>query len=50
MLKVLEEDFARIPGLLERTEAATSVTPPAAAPAALEPVAHEPEPVQLGLF
>jgi DNA polymerase len=50
MLKVLEEDFARLPGLLERTEAATPVAPPAVAPAALRPVASEPEPVQLGLF
>jgi DNA polymerase len=50
MLKVLEEDFARIPRLLERAEGSTPVTPPAAASAALEPVAHEPEPVQLGLF
>jgi uracil-DNA glycosylase len=44
MLKVLEEDFARIPALLERvTEPAPEVEP---APA-LEP---EPESVQLGLF
>jgi DNA polymerase len=47
MLKVLEEDFARIPGLLERAaaepEAQTSPEPPEA---------REPEidPVQLGLF
>jgi uracil-DNA glycosylase len=44
MLKVLEEDFARIPALLDRvTEPAPEVEP---APA-LEP---EPESVQLGLF
>jgi len=45
MLKVLEEDFARIPGLLER-----EVGPPVSF---LEPLAEpEPEPVtvQLGLF
>ena len=44
MLKVLEEDFARIPGLLERVLAEPAVED---APAAAEP---EPEPVQLGLF
>ena len=45
MLKVLEEDFARIPDLLERTvEAPAPAAPPAAA------AAEEPEPVQLGLF
>ena len=44
MLKVLEDDFARIPGILER-----AVTEPEVeeAPLAAEP---EPEPVQLGLF
>jgi uracil-DNA glycosylase family 4 len=45
MLKVLEEDFSRIPALLDRT---------AAEPAAVEEeapaVEHEPESVQLGLF
>jgi uracil-DNA glycosylase len=44
MLKVLEEDFARIPALLER---ASVEAPPEEAPPVLEP---EPEPVQLGLF
>ena len=44
MLKVLEEDFARIPALLERASVEAA---PEEAPAALEP---EPEPVQLGLF
>ena len=44
MLKVLEEDFARIPALLDRVLRAL----PAAEP---EPVSEpEPEPVQLGLF
>ena len=44
MLKVLEEDFARIPELLDRV-----VEPPARAEP--EPVPEqEPEPVQLGLF
>jgi DNA polymerase len=45
MLKVLEEDFARIPALLESTvEVAAGVAEP-------EPVeVGEPEPVQLGLF
>jgi DNA polymerase len=50
MLKVLEEDFARIPRLLERTEATTPVAS-AAAPAPVAPAATPgPEPVQLGLF
>ena len=44
MLKVLEEDFARIPALLERASVEAAPEEP---PAALEP---EPEPVQLGLF
>jgi uracil-DNA glycosylase len=44
MLKVLEEDFARIPGILERALAEPVVEE---APAEVEP---EPEPVQLGLF
>ena len=45
MLKVLEEDFARIPGLLDRVvEPAPSVPEPPLAEAV------EPEPVQLGLF
>jgi DNA polymerase len=45
MLKVLEEDFARIPELLERTIEESPADEPAAA--ALEP---EPDSVQLGLF
>jgi DNA polymerase len=44
-LKALEEDFARIPGLLERVTGPAERAPEAAAPAA-----PEPEPVQLGLF
>jgi DNA polymerase len=49
MLKVLEEDFARIPGLIERVGAATDASPPAPERVPLPPVAA-PEPVQLGLF
>jgi hypothetical protein len=45
MLKVLEEDFARIPGLLERSHAET-VEPEEAPPALVE----DPDSVQLGLF
>jgi DNA polymerase len=45
MLKVLEEDFARIPALLERALAEPVAVPEPAG--AAEP---EPEPVQLGLF
>jgi uracil-DNA glycosylase len=44
MLEVLEEDFARIPALLDRVLEPAAVAEP-------EPVSeHEPEPVQLGLF
>jgi uracil-DNA glycosylase len=51
MLKVLEEDFGRIPALLERTEATTPAAPAPPAPGTMAAVAaHEPEPVQLGLF
>ena len=46
MLKVLEEDFSRIPALLERVAGDESAAPAPAAPA-FEP---EPESVQLGLF
>ncbi len=45
MLKVLEEDFARIPGLLDRV-----IEPVAAPPEPPEPAHVEPESVQLGLF
>jgi uracil-DNA glycosylase len=50
MLKVLEQDFARIPELIERAEASVPV---AIAPGLQETVelpVREPEPVQLGLF
>jgi uracil-DNA glycosylase len=50
MLKVLEQDFARIPELIERTDAAVPV---AIAPGVEETVelrVREPEPLQLGLF
>ena len=51
MLKVLGEDFARIPALLERTEATTPLAPALPAPGTVAAVAaDEPEPVQLGLF
>jgi DNA polymerase len=46
MLKVLEEDFARIPALLERVAGDVSAEPEPANPV-FEP---EPESVQLGLF
>jgi uracil-DNA glycosylase len=46
MLKVLEEDFARIPGILERAAAEPEVEAEAAATSE-EP---DPESVQLGLF
>jgi DNA polymerase len=45
MLKVLEEDFARIPALLERSR--TTVEP---APEPIEALVVDPESVQLGLF
>ena len=49
MLKVLEEDFARIPALIERAELSDtlSVAPSAQAAQAATP---EAQPVQLGLF
>jgi len=50
MLKVLEEDFARIPELITRADTAVPV---AIAPGQAETVelpVREPEPVQLGLF
>lgn len=46
MLKVLEEDFARIPALLERTLDAPAAIEEPSVPA----LAEEPESVQLGLF
>ncbi len=54
MLKVLEEDFARIPALIERSAAAVPVAvrhdPEAVAVAAPASPAATPEAVQLGLF
>lgn len=52
MLKVLEEDFARIPGLIERSAAATPIASLDRAPTVeLSHVsADAPETVQLGLF
>ncbi len=48
MLKVLEQDFARIPELIARAEAEVRVAAPAAA---ARPAERAPEqPVQLGLF
>jgi uracil-DNA glycosylase len=47
MLKVLEEDFARIPALLERAVAPAGAAEAPGLEPALEP---EPDPVQLGLF
>ena len=49
MLRVLEEDFARIPALIERAEVSTTpgLTPPECAAEARPP---EAQPVQLGLF
>ena len=46
MLKVLEQDFARIPELLDRVDAAPSAPPPQTQAASAEAG----EPVQLGLF
>lgn len=55
MLRVLEEDFARIPALIERSVAPASVAQrlddhPAPAPVAVPVPAAEQDPVQLGLF
>ena len=47
MLKVLEEDFARIPALLERAVGETSAATPEPEAPAFE---QEPDSVQLGLF
>jgi len=46
MLKVLEEDFARIPEILDRSQIATALIE--GTPAV--PLAEDPESVQLGLF
>lgn len=48
MLKVLEEDFKRIPGLFEQVAPSGPVAPAASAPQAVE--ATSSEPAQLGLF
>ena len=50
MLKVLEEDFARIPELIARADAAIPVALAPGQPQTIELPAREPEPVQLGLF
>jgi DNA polymerase len=50
MLKVLEEDFARIPALLERAVDETSAAPEPPAPVFEPEPEPEPEPAQLGLF
>ena len=50
MLKVLEEDFARIPELIARADAATPVAPLAPFSLPAETPAAEPDSVQLGLF
>jgi DNA polymerase len=51
MLKVLEQDFARIPELIARAEAAVPITAQdPVAPVVAEPPAAEREAVQLGLF
>jgi len=52
MLKVLEDDFARIPGLIERSATATPIAPPDGAPTVelAHVSADAPETVQLGLF
>ena len=50
MLKVLEEDFARIPELIARADVAVPVALAPGPPETIELPAREPEPVQLGLF
>ena len=50
MLKVLEEDFARIPALIERVGGAAEPPPAAVAPASPPVPVAAPQPVQLGLF
>ena len=50
MLKVLEEDFARIPELISRADAAVPVVIAPRPPQLVELPTREPEPVQLGLF
>ncbi len=50
MLRVLSEDFARIPALIGRADAPTPVAVPAAADDLIPTAESELEPVQLGLF
>ena len=50
MLKVLEEDFARIPELIARADASVPITIAPGVQETVELPAPEPEPVQLGLF
>src|SRR5262245_8286622 len=50
MLKVLEEDFARIPELIARADAAVPITLAPGVQETVELPVREPEPVQLGLF
>jgi DNA polymerase len=50
MLKVLEEDFVRIPELIARADASVPVALTPGPPETIELPAPEAEPVQLGLF
>jgi len=50
MLKVLEEDFSRIPELIARADAAVPLSISPGAEETVELPVSEPEPVQLGLF
>ena len=50
MLKVLEEDFARIPELIARSEATIPMAVAPGPPELVDVPAPEPQPVQLGLF
>jgi uracil-DNA glycosylase len=50
MLKVLEQDFARIPELIARADATVPIAIAPGEPETVALAAREPEPVQLGLF
>ena len=50
MLKVLEQDFARIPGLIGEAEAAVPIASAHEVPPEQPEAVREPEPLQLGLF
>jgi uracil-DNA glycosylase len=50
MLRILSEDFARIPALIERAEATTPGTGPSVGEPAVASTEVVSEPVQLGLF